>query len=122
MDKDLTPQDFLDCGYKQFKDHLKNSSFGLQKKFTDNLGVKYFITVYVYENFNLPRWNEYKDHMSKYGFSPDLQIRRDEIGKPTLDIQVFMEKNSTVQWLENEVNDLWLALGGDYYELYYTAE
>lgn len=118
MTKDLTPQDFLDCGYKKFTDYLKSSSYGLQKKFTDSLGVMYFITVYVYENKDKPWWDTHKEYRSEFSFSPDLQFNRAGIEKPTLDIHVFMERDSTVAWLEEEVYDLWLTIEADYYELY----
>ena len=44
-------QELIDNEYNIFKDYLKNSIRGFQKKFTDKNGIKYFITIYHY-NFN----------------------------------------------------------------------
>jgi hypothetical protein len=47
-------QEMIDNGYKIFKSSFNNSLRGFQKKFTDKKGVKYFITVWHYnQNLNL---------------------------------------------------------------------
>jgi hypothetical protein len=119
LSKDLTTDDFLSANYRKFNtNHLRNSSdYGLQKKFTDELGIRYFITVYAYDNKSKSYWNEQKYNMPEVSFSPDIQFRRDKTNKVTLNIQLFIE-GTTVQEIEDEVLSLWLATGGDYYELY----
>ena len=120
MNKDLTKDDFLAAGYKQFKTHswMNSSDYGLQKKFTDDIGVRYFITVYAYDNKSKTYWNEQKGSIPEVSFSPDIQFRRDSTNKVTLDIQLLIDRTTTVKEIEDEVYNLWLATGGDYYELY----
>ena len=118
--KDLTKDDFLSAGYKQFTTHswMNSSDYGLQKKFTDEIGIKYFITVYAYDHKLKPYWNEQKYRMPEVSFTPDIQFRRDSTNKVTLDIQLLINRTTTVQEIEDEVYNLWLVIGGDYYELY----
>jgi hypothetical protein len=121
--EDLTKDDFIVAGYKEFKTYswMNLSDYGLQKKFTDELGVKYFITVYAYDNKANGYWNEHNLNINskpEVSFSPDIQFRRDRTNKITLDIQLLINRTTTVQEIEDEVLSLWLATGGDYYELY----
>ena len=47
----LVPEDWIAKGYKQFKSTIKPlADFGLQKRFDDENGKRYFITVWVYDN------------------------------------------------------------------------
>jgi len=47
----LTPEDWEAQGYERFKSTIKpHVAFGLQKRFDDETGKKYFITVWVYDH------------------------------------------------------------------------
>ena len=92
MPKTLTPEDWEAQGYKRFKSTIKpNVAFGLQKRFDDEIGKKYFITIWVYDYeddyhkrfMNLSRW---KDQFSRYGFQPDVQFTCNEV---PFDISAF---------------------------------
>lgn len=71
-------QELIDNGYKIFKDNLRSSIRGFQKKFTDDKGIKYFINIYHYNlGKQIPEWN--KEPFDSYSF--ESQFRIDEKGK-----------------------------------------
>ena len=85
MNTPLTPEDWEAKGYKRFESTFKpNAAFGLQKRFDDEIGKKYFITIWVYDHedeyhrqfMGLPQW---KDQFSRYGFQPDVQFTYSDI-------------------------------------------
>lgn len=104
-------QSLLDNGYKIFKENNKNAIRGFQKKITDNLGVRYFITIY------------------HYNHREQLQISTAPIGDSyTTESQFdFGEKTSNLSyWGNNQnINDIedffykfWSSMSPDYYEKY----
>lgn len=113
--KEITPEDWLASGYKRFNEvkHFKPyAEFGLQKCIRDELGKCYFITVYVYDNFNSimdigPRWS----------FAPDVQFCFED--KPTVNIELGTSGcNWSIASIEQQIHELWVFLGKPYYERY----
>jgi hypothetical protein len=118
----LTVENFLDAGYKKFKQtFLNNADFGLQKCIRDDNGKKYYITVFVYENFNKPYMREYSQDRP-YSFSPDVQFEGKVEGDPTVDISLIVDNSTTIQIIEDKFEMLWKVLGEVYYERYYGEE
>lgn len=116
FDGGLTIQDWLDAGYKRYDQTTHNlSDFLLQKRFDDEVGKKYFINVWVYEHFN-KEYYRVNPHMSEVSFSPEVQFRRDEENKPTVDVSLICYENTTIAEIEQEFEKLWEFLGKPYYE------
>lgn len=103
----LTAQDFLDAGYRKFDyTGLRNqAAFGLQKRFGDDTGIKYFITIWAYAPYRTG---------TDWSFSPDLQFSRH--GKATMNIELLLDSDATVQSIEEDVANLWDTLDANYYE------
>jgi hypothetical protein len=71
-------QSLIDAGYHFFTDNWKHSIRGIQKRFEDKKGTKYFITVYHY-NFakQFPgREDLVEQNIDRYTFT--CQFRKDE--------------------------------------------
>lgn len=108
----MIPEDWITAGYRRFElcDRLLNKSadYGLQKRFDDAQGKKYFITVYVYD------WSKYPQrHGERFGFMPtvNFNLGNDE---PFYDITI----NGTfdIAQCEIEMERLWIHFGMPYYE------
>jgi len=116
----LTVQDWIDQGYKKFNSNFKEyASFGLQKLIQDEVGKKYCITVWVYENQNK---SYFREGMKAVSFAPDVQFRmHKEDGEelPTVNMEFIMDKNSTIQEVEEMIEMYWKCSGKFYYEVYY---
>ena len=115
----LTPDQWIAAGYNKFKNNgiiNEYSDYGLQKLFSDFLGKQYYLTVYVYENFNKDYYAKYNGAILPYSFSPDVQFTPD--GKMTLHVQFGMDADTTIEDVENQVRELWVSVGSPYYELW----
>lgn len=114
-------QEVVDNGYKWFTDNWNHSIRGFQKRVSDDLGVKYFITGYHYNHaISFPDKVPYKD---SYMF--DVQFRINKEGKDQcIDVRFSAEfvlnKQEIVTTL-NEVEEFyektWNDMKADYYEL-----
>lgn len=112
----LTLQDWLAADYKRHDQTTHNlSDFLLQKRFDDELGKKYFINAWVYEHFN-KEYYRVNPHMSEVSFSPEVQFRRDEENKPTMDVSLICYESTTIAEIEQQVECLWLFLEKPYYK------
>lgn len=106
-ERELTPEDFIQAGYKKFKDSFKTyAEFGLQKKVTDVEGVLYFITLYAYNFEAFPQANK------KWSFETDVQFRPEE-GSVNIRLQV-----EDIQVAEARIRKMWEFFGKQYYEKY----
>lgn len=120
----LTPEDWEAQGYKRFKSTIKPSAaFGLQKRFDDEVGKKYFITIWVYDHeddyhkrfMDLPRW---KDQFSRYGFQPDVQLACNDV---PFDISLHFSNSNKwgvtpIEYVERFFEKMWRDMDCDYYE------
>lgn len=112
----MNPEDWIAAGYRRFELHSefnKRADFGLQKRFDDEKGKKYFITVYVYDNKTLPMWNEIKQHTKEYGFMPNVQFR---IGNDDPFFDITIGGTFDIARCESEIERLWVHFGCPYYE------
>jgi hypothetical protein len=108
-------------GYRWFRDNWKNCIRGFQKKFTDEKGVKYFITGYHYNHYK-QGLNQAPDR-DTYTF--DIQFRLKGDKEPWVDLQYhadFLDNEyrptSTLKDAEEFYEKMWQQMGGKYYELY----
>ena len=109
------------AGYKWFEDHWKNSLRGFQKRFRDERGTKYFITVYHW-NFGLA-YPDMADYRDQYSF--DVQFTVDRGGKSqTIDLKYnadFLPNKwrpvTTLKEVEEFYEKAWKDFGAEYYEL-----
>ena len=104
--KGLTPEDFISAGYKKFKDSFKEyAEFGLQKKFTDEKGVKYFITLWAYN------WEKYPQHIGHpWSFETDIHFDAPD-GYIRLSWSV-----DDIQKMQERTEKFWVFVGSPYYK------
>ena len=110
-----------EAGYRWFKDHLKNSIRGFQKRFKDEKGTKYFITGYHW-NFGLVYPDRAEDR-DQYSF--DVQFIIDKSGKSqTIDLRYSADHLpnqwrpiTTLKEVEEYYEKAWKDFGAEYYEL-----
>jgi hypothetical protein len=107
------------AGYRWFRDNWKNAIRGFQKKYTDEKGVKYFITGYHYNHYK-QGLNQAPDR-DTYTF--DVQFNIENEKEPLVDIQYhadFLDNEyrptSTLKDAEEFFEKMWLSLGCRYYE------
>jgi hypothetical protein len=107
-DKDLTPEDWMARGYKRFDgDYLKNASFLLQKRITDDIGTKYFINVYAYD------WKNFTAVKKDWGFQPEIQLTAGENRDKTVIVSLI---GFDIDGVEEHFENLWIIYGKPYYE------
>jgi len=110
-----------EAGYKWFEDNWKNSLRGFQKRFTDERGIKYFITGYHW-NFGLVYPDRAEDR-DQYSF--DVQFTVDKGGKSqTIDLRYSADMLpnqwrpvTTLKEVEEFYEKAWKDFGAEYYEL-----
>ena len=114
----LKPEDFIAKGYRKlelssFQKQHTLADYMLCKTIDDERGKKYSIIVYVYEHY---KQKYYKPDMPAYGYQPDVQFRE---GKhPTINTQLILDKDSTIEEIEGTFEALFVASGAEY-ESYY---
>lgn len=116
MNTPLTPEDWIAQGYKKFTSNYKpHTAFGLQKRFDDEIGKRYYITVWVYDNtLYMDKYTGY----DRWSFQPEVQFNANNT---TFDVQYF-HRNS-VQWGVTSIEQveafflkMWKNMDCDYYE------
>jgi len=116
----LTVQDWIDQGYKKFHSSFKEyADYGLQKLIQDEVGKKYYITVWVYEN---SKRSYFMKGMQEVSFAPEVQFRmHKEDGEelPTVDMEFILGNHSTIQEVEGTIELYWKGSGKPYCEVYY---
>lgn len=105
----MKPEDWLAAEYRSFDTrNEKLSDFGLQKRFDDEKGKKYFITVYVYD------WIKYPQHIGeRFGFMPTVNFN---LGGDNPFFDVSMNGTFDIAQCETEIERLWVYFGMPYYE------
>lgn len=117
----ITLDDWLTAGYKRFaltdNPLNKHADFGLQKLFSDDIGKRYYITVYVYDRSHYPGYPWEESEPEPHGFMPTAQFH---VGK-TDDNSRYpffnLEMNGTFTIAECEAwfNKAWEMFGKPYY-------
>ena len=113
----LTPEDWIDKGYKKLTSSFKPyAAFGLQKRFDDDIGKCYFITVWVYDN---TQYLDRHENRSKWGFQPEIQFTTKD--DKTFDV-TFHHRNdlkwgvTSIEEVEAFFYNMWEDMDCDYYE------
>jgi hypothetical protein len=116
MDKDIKPQEWIDRGYRYhdipYKQRELNrlADFMLQKRFDDENGKKYYITVYCYDRKKYPV--EYRDN-TEFGYMPTAHFSlRDN--NPFFNIE--MNGINNIDEVESYFELFWNTLNRPYYE------
>lgn len=108
----LTNNDLIAAGYKPFTQrNLKEftNSF-YQKRFDDENGKKYFITVAEYDNSKYLK--EYIN-LSEFSYEADCQFVSNGVT-----FNVDMLNPESIQQMEEFFEKMWYNLGCEYYELF----
>lgn len=115
-------EELISNGYKFFNDTWKNSIKGIQKKFVDDIGTKYFITGYHY-NFSKDFPDRDFDNYDRYNFTVQFQYDNEGKGK-TIDISYsadFVDNPyrplTTIKEVEDYFENIWFKTKADYYEI-----
>lgn len=109
--------DWLTAGYKRFALNDspldKNADFGLQKLISDDIGKRYFITVYVYDRSRYPGYPWKETNPQPYGFMPTSHFLDGRDG-PFFNLE--MNGTFTIAECEDWFNKAWEVFGKPYYE------
>lgn len=117
----MTPDDWVAAGYKRFdvanKEMNKLADFLLQKRFDDDEGKKYFITVYCYDRTKYPE--PYRSHVgiNTIGYMPTAQfVLGDNL--PHFDIEMNGIESMTggIKAVEDWFEVFWKVFRQPYYE------
>lgn len=111
----LKPNDFIKAGYKRFELSSFDKSntladHAMQKRIDDEKGIKYYITVYVYD---------YRDkglEGKEYGFAPKVQFRSEE--KPTVNTELIIDNRTSIEEIEATFEVLFSATKAEYCSYY----
>lgn len=113
----------MDNGYRWFYDQWKNSIRGFQKRFTDEFGIKYFITGYHY-NHGLQIPNSTAPYVDSYTFTTQFRLHKDNKDN-TINIEFngdFLHNEyrpiTTLQDAEEFFEKQWQTFKFEYYEKY----
>ena len=119
----IHPEQWIAEGYRKHNVNpimSQNADYILQKLFSDDAGKRYYLTVYVYENYNKDYYLRYnaqcRGALPLYSYTPDVQLSPE--GECTVNVQLLMDRDSTIDSVEGQVYDLWVNLGCPYYELW----
>lgn len=114
-------EELIGNGYNFFKDTFKNSIKGIQKRFTDENGTKYFITGYHY-NFSKDFPERDFDDYDRYAFTVQFSYEGESKSK-TVDISYsadFVENKwrplTTLKEVEDYFENIWVITKAEYYE------
>ena len=114
-------QEMIDNGYSIFTSHFKEAIRGFQKRFDDEKGKKYFITIWHYNHAEqLGR----EDVPSKDSYTADSQFSFDKDSKDiTCNIEYWGEvlpneyrEITTLKDIEDFFENFWIKMKPDYYE------
>ena len=117
MHKTLTPEDWIDQGYKKFTSTLRPlAAYGLQKRFDDEVGKRYFITVWVYDN---TAYMDKYEGWSRWSFQPEVQFNNTL--ENTFDVTLHHKNNekwgvTPIEQVEEFFNVMWNRMKCEYYE------
>ena len=114
----LEPQDWIDAGYTKHNANRtldKEADYLLQKLFKDDKGKRYYLSIYVYENFSKVYFAKYP-MLPRYSYMPDVQfLRENSFG---FNLQLILPENAGITEIEQQIELMWKAVGEPYYELW----
>lgn len=114
-------QELIDNGYKPFKSSFKSAIRGFQKRFDDEIGKKYFITIW---HYNHGKQSNRTDIPDKDSYTSDVQFRFNKNDKDAVcNIEYWGEvlPNEhrpviTLKDIESFFEDFFNKFKPDYYE------
>lgn len=114
-------EELISNGYKFFEDTFKKSIKGIQKRFTDDNGIKYFITGYHYNlSKDFPQM-DLSDY-DRYNFTVQF-IYEEETKSKTVDISYsadFIDNHwrplTSLKEVEDYFENIWVMTKAEYYE------
>lgn len=114
----LKPEDFTKAGYKKFElsSFEKQSTlaeYALHKRIDDEKGIKYYITVYVYDyKKRFQEGSSYKE----YGFAPKVQFRN--AANHAVNTELIIDDRTSIEEIEATFEVLFTATKAEYYSFY----
>lgn len=113
-------EEWLDRGYRRYdiseksRDLNKLADFLLQKRFDDENGKKYYITVYTYDRDKYPQHaREHVKDLPRYGYMPSVHFSLRD-GQPFFNIE--MNAPRSIDEVESYFERFWEMLNRPYYE------
>jgi hypothetical protein len=116
-------QEMIDKGYKVFKSGFNNSLRGFQKRFDDDKGKRYFITIW---HYNYAEQLNRDDVSKRDSYTADSQFNFDGEGKDaTCNVEFWgnvlpneYRPLTTLKDIEDFFEKFWYLMKPDYYESY----
>lgn len=116
----MDPQEWIDRGYRHYevsensREFNRLADFILQKRFDDEVGKKYYITVYCYDRSKYPDHAlEHVKDLPRYGYMPTVHLAlRDN--QPFFNVE--MNGITSIDEVESYMEKFWLLLNKPYYE------
>mgnify|MGYP007101875323 CR=1 FL=1 len=119
MDTKITPEmveaELYEKGFTEFKPGRFDSEYILtkfQKRYKDEFGTKYFITVDKYDGWTHPHTGEYYGPMYEYNTQLTVQ------GHP---VNLNFFSGWTIEAVEEKLDEIWSRSNFDYYEKDYSV-
>lgn len=109
-------KDFENAGYKKFlqpPETIRSADFGLQKLFSDTTGKKYYVTIYCYDN---SQFIGAHPNLTPFGFMPEVQFQSEDFRLSARNITLIINEETSVEYIEQDFEELWDFLGKPYYE------
>lgn len=114
----ISMENLEEAGYRRFIDSFERDKLpewyiaSFQKRFDDEQGKRYFITVAV---FRSPAWaQETAPWIAEYLYQPrDQFIIDDEDNR--MSVELLVREDHTIEWMEAQFQNLW-EFYGYYYE------
>jgi hypothetical protein len=101
--------------YKQFINDSKTAigsyTCSYQKRFDDSDGIRYFITVNVYNPF-------YTSNPENIHFEATCNFNGMSNKIATFDVLYFVKTGATLEEMESFFNNMWVNMKCDYYEIF----
>lgn len=122
MSKDIPVEEWIDNGYKRHdisydrREYNKLADFLFQKRFDDDNGKKYFITVYCYDRKKYPY--EHQKILPEIGYMATAQF---VLGDDSPFFNIEMNNVSDIKEVEEYFDMFWETFKRPYYERFDTA-
>lgn len=120
METIIDVQEWIDHGYRRHEVSEnsrvinKLADFILQKRFDDEVGKKYFITVYCYDRSKYPTHaREHVKDLPRYGYMPTMHLALGD-SRPFFTIE--MNGIASIDEVESYMEKFWDFLNQPYYE------
>ena len=119
MADDIAVEEWIANGYRRYevlhaKELHKLADFILQKRFDDEVGKKYFITVYCYDRSKYPQeMSAHIKNLPRYGYMPVVNFN---LGDNMPFFNIEMNSVKSIDEVEDYFEGFWRHLKSPYYE------